>query len=77
MWLCSQNNISNSHKRLFVPDYNFYRIDSFRGRKAATAVAVRKGIPHSSSSSSIYYTFQHIHTRPKPLDTELVTPQAC
>jgi hypothetical protein len=36
-----------SHKRFFIHNYNFYRIDRCPGIKGGTAVAVRKGIPHS------------------------------
>jgi exonuclease III len=32
----------------FIPKYHVYRIDLFLGRKGRTAVAVRKGIPHSN-----------------------------
>jgi hypothetical protein len=32
-------------ERLFIPNYHFYRIDWFPGRKGGTAVAVRNGIP--------------------------------
>jgi exonuclease III len=35
------------HERFFLPNYHFYRIDRQPGRKGGTAVAVRKGIPHS------------------------------
>jgi hypothetical protein len=35
------------HERFFIPNYHFYRIDRFPGRKGGTAVAVRKGIPHT------------------------------
>jgi hypothetical protein len=35
------------HERLFIPNYHFYRINRFPGRKGGTAVAVRKGIPHN------------------------------
>jgi hypothetical protein len=32
--------------RFFIPNYHFYRIDRYPGRKGGTAVAVRNGIPH-------------------------------
>jgi hypothetical protein len=35
------------HERFHIPNYNFYRIDRPLGTKGGTAVAVRKGIPHS------------------------------
>jgi hypothetical protein len=35
------------HEKFFIPNYHFYRTDRFPGRKGGTAVAVRKGIPHS------------------------------
>jgi hypothetical protein len=35
------------HERFHIPNYHFYRTDCFPGRKGGTAVAVRKGIPHS------------------------------
>jgi hypothetical protein len=35
------------HERFFILNYHFYRTDRFPGRKGATAVAVRKGIPHN------------------------------
>jgi hypothetical protein len=34
------------HERFFIPNYHFYRINNYQGRKGGTAVAVRKGIPH-------------------------------
>jgi hypothetical protein len=35
------------HERFFIPNFHFYRTDRYTGRKGGTAVAVRKGIPHS------------------------------
>jgi hypothetical protein len=35
------------HERFHIQNYHFYRIDRHPGRKDGTAVAVRKGIPHS------------------------------
>jgi hypothetical protein len=35
------------HERFHIQNYHFYRIDHHQGRKGGTAVAVRKGIPHS------------------------------
>jgi hypothetical protein len=35
------------HERFFIPNYHFYRTDSFPGRKGGTAVAMRKGISHN------------------------------
>jgi exonuclease III len=35
------------HERFYIPNYNFYQIDRHPGMKGGTAVAVRKGIPHS------------------------------
>jgi hypothetical protein len=35
------------YERFYIPNYHFYRIDRHPGRKAGTAVAVRKGIPPS------------------------------
>jgi exonuclease III len=35
------------HERFYIKNYHFYRIDRHPGRKGETAVAVRKGIPHS------------------------------
>jgi hypothetical protein len=37
-------------EKLFVPNYHFYQIDCYPERKARTAIAVRKGIPHMTSS---------------------------
>jgi hypothetical protein len=34
-------------ERFFIPNYHFYRTDSFPGLKGGTAVAVTKDIPHS------------------------------
>jgi exonuclease III len=36
-----------AHERFSIPNYHVYRIDRFSGRKGATVVAVRKGIPHN------------------------------
>jgi hypothetical protein len=36
-----------SHKRFYVPNYQVYRTDRIPGIKGGTAVAVKKGIPHS------------------------------
>jgi hypothetical protein len=33
------------HERFFIPNFHFYRTERYPGRKGATAVAVRKGIP--------------------------------
>jgi hypothetical protein len=46
MWLCSRTHLKH-HERFFIPNYNFYRSDSFPRRKGGTAVAVRKGISHN------------------------------
>jgi hypothetical protein len=46
MWLCSQRNLK-PHERFFIPNYRFYRTDRFPRKKGGTAIAVRKGIPHS------------------------------
>jgi hypothetical protein len=35
------------HERFFISNYNFYRTDRHPGRKDGTAVAVRRGVPHS------------------------------
>jgi hypothetical protein len=35
------------HERFSIPNYNFYFTDRHPGMKGGTAVAVRKGIPHS------------------------------
>jgi hypothetical protein len=35
------------HEKFHIQNYHFYRIDRHPGRKGGTAVAVRKGIPHS------------------------------
>jgi hypothetical protein len=32
---------------IFIPNYHFYRIDRYPGRKGGIAVAVRTGIPHN------------------------------
>jgi hypothetical protein len=47
MWSCSHETHFKLHERFFIPNYHFYRTDSFPGRKGGTAVAVRKGIPHN------------------------------
>jgi hypothetical protein len=44
--LLSETNLK-PHERSFIPNYHFYRTDRFPGRKDGTAIAVRKGIPHS------------------------------
>ena len=36
------------HERFYIPNYFFYRTDRFPGRKGGTAVAIRKGIPHTN-----------------------------
>ena len=36
------------HERFCIPNYFFYRTDCFPGRKGGTAVAIRKGIPHTN-----------------------------
>jgi hypothetical protein len=36
-----------SHERFYIPNYHVYRTDHFPSIKGVTAVAVRKGIPHS------------------------------
>jgi hypothetical protein len=46
MWISSQTHLK-LHERFSIPNYNFYRIDCHPGMKGGTAVAVRKGIPHS------------------------------
>jgi hypothetical protein len=35
------------YERFFIPNYNFHRIVRRPGVKGGTAIAVRKGIPHS------------------------------
>jgi hypothetical protein len=35
------------YERFYIPNYHFYRIVRHLGRKGGTALAVRKGIPHS------------------------------
>jgi hypothetical protein len=35
------------HERFCIPNYQVYRTDRFPGIKGGTAVAVKKGIPHS------------------------------
>jgi exonuclease III len=35
------------HERFYTPNYQVYRTDHFPGIKGGTAVAVKKGIPHS------------------------------
>jgi len=36
------------HERFCIPNYTFYRTDRFLGRKGRTAIAIRKGIPHTN-----------------------------
>jgi exonuclease III len=36
------------HERFGIPNYTIYRTDHFPGRKGETAVAIRKGIPHTN-----------------------------
>jgi hypothetical protein len=36
----------NPHERFHIPNYHFYRTNSFTGRNGVIDVAVRKGIPH-------------------------------
>ena len=36
------------HDRFCIQNYTFYRTDRFPGRKGGTAVAIRKGIPHTN-----------------------------
>jgi hypothetical protein len=35
------------HERSFISNYLFYRTDRHQSRKGGTAVAVRRGVPHS------------------------------
>jgi hypothetical protein len=35
------------HERFFITNYHIYRNDCHPGAKVGTAVAVRKGVPHS------------------------------
>jgi hypothetical protein len=42
------------HERFFILNYQFYRPDRHPGRKGGTAVAVRRGVPHS------YVDLQHL-----------------
>jgi hypothetical protein len=35
------------HERFYIPNYQVYRTDCFPGIKGGTAVAIKKGIPHS------------------------------
>jgi hypothetical protein len=35
------------HERFLIPNFHFYRTESYPGRKGGPAVAVRKGIPHN------------------------------
>jgi hypothetical protein len=35
------------HTRFYIPDYRIYRNDHLDGNKGGTAVAVKKGIPHT------------------------------
>jgi hypothetical protein len=35
------------HMRFYIPNYGFYRTDHEDGHKGETAVAVKKGIPHT------------------------------
>jgi hypothetical protein len=44
--ILSETHLKPSEK-FFIPNYHFYRADSFPGRKGGTAVAVRSGIPHN------------------------------
>jgi hypothetical protein len=44
--LFSETNLK-SHERFFISNYHFYRTDRHPGRKGGTAVAVRRGVPHS------------------------------
>jgi hypothetical protein len=46
MWFFSETHLKPD-ERFFIPNYHFYHADYFPGRKGGTAVAVRKGIPHS------------------------------
>jgi len=36
------------HEKFYIPNCSFYRTDRFPGRKGGTAVAIRKGIPHTN-----------------------------
>jgi exonuclease III len=44
--LFSETNLK-THERFFISKYHFYGTDRHTGRKGGTAVAVRRGIPHS------------------------------
>jgi hypothetical protein len=44
--LLSQTHLK-PHERFYIPNYQLYRTDRFLGIKGGTAVAVKKGIPHS------------------------------
>jgi len=35
------------HERFCIPNYHVYRTDRYPGRKGGTAVAIRKGVPHT------------------------------
>jgi hypothetical protein len=35
------------HEKFFISNYHFYRTDRYPGIKGGTAVAVRRGAPHS------------------------------
>jgi hypothetical protein len=35
------------HDRFFISNYHFHRTDRHPGRKGGTAIAVRRGVPHS------------------------------
>jgi hypothetical protein len=50
-----------THESFCIPNYKFHRTDRFPGRKGGSALAVRKGIPHTcvillQSESDSYFT---------------------
>jgi hypothetical protein len=48
------------HEGLFIPDYNFYRIDRHPGIKGGIAVSVRKGIPYSRENLPPLEEWHHL-----------------
>jgi hypothetical protein len=36
------------HERFCIQNYFFYQTDHYQGRKGGTAVAIRKGVPHTN-----------------------------
>jgi hypothetical protein len=57
MWLSSQRNLK-PHERFFIQKNRFYQTDRFPGKKGRTAIAERKGIPHTHVDLSLLVSIE-------------------